>query len=84
MQLPILLEGQVYYNPELNEYLVITRKRGETISYQGVGFKGMAEDEVFLARFQPVDPIDLMNDEKKQLLSFCRDQVDLKVGFIQD
>lgn len=87
---PIILEGQVYYDETKNSYLVVTARKGEMVSYTGQpfngcpGFRGKLEDEQFIERFQPVDPIDLTPEEKRELLSFCHSQVDLKVGFIRE
>ncbi len=81
---PILLEGQLYYDEEKNEYLVITRNRGGVISYSGPGFRGQLEDEIFLDRFQPVDPADLNDGELDLLLSFCPANTNAKVGFIKE
>lgn len=80
----IVLAGQVYFDDPKNAYLVVQRKVGEVVVYQGHGFRGMLEDEVFLDRFQPVDPADLTADEAEQLLSFCPEGTTLKIGFIND
>lgn len=80
----IILAGQVYYDEPKNEYLVVQRKMGEVVVYQGRGFRGMMEDEVFLDRFQPVDPADLTAAEVDFLVGFCAEGTTLKVGFIND
>jgi hypothetical protein len=81
---PILLEGQLYYDEEKNEYLIITRNRGGVISYSGPGFRGQLDDEVFLDRFQPVDPADLDDGELNMLTAFCSPNTTAKVGFIKE
>lgn len=87
---PIILEGQVYYDESKNSYVVVTQKKGEMISYTGqpskgnLGFRGRLEDEQFIERFQPVDPIDLDLDERRELLSYCQPGTTLKVGFIKE
>ena len=87
---PIILAGQVYYDEEKNAYLVVTKKVGEVISYAGQayagcpGFRGKLEDEEFILKFQPVDPADLTQDERCELLAFCAPETTLKVGFIKE
>jgi hypothetical protein len=87
---PIILEGQVYYEEARNSYLVVTKRRGETICYAGppskgvLGFRGMLEDEQFVERFQPVDPVDLSETEKAELLALCGPGTSLKIGFIKE
>jgi hypothetical protein len=78
----IILAGQVYYDSEKNEYLVVRRKRGEVVSYAGRGFCGMLEDNVFISKFQPVDPQDLTAEESDYLVGFCDAGAVLKIGFI--
>lgn len=80
----IILPGQIYFDDEKNEYLIVQRRKGETISYSGHGFKGMLEDEVFLERFQPVDPVDLSAGELQGLIDLCPAGTTAKVGFIAD
>lgn len=86
---PILLEGQVYYDVNSNSYLVITKRNGEMVKYEGqpyegnIGWRGNMEDIDFIERFQPVDPVDLTDEEAEQLLSFCDDKTTLKIGYIQ-
>lgn len=80
--LPIILEGQMYYDEEKNDYLVVTKKNGESITYQGQGFKGMLEDEIFVSKFQPVDPLDLTKTESAYFKDLCNNE--LKTGFIQE
>lgn len=80
----IILAGQVYLDDDKNSYLIVTRKHGEVVSYSGTGFKGMLEDEVFIDRFQPVDPVDVSVEELDALLDFCAPGTSVKVGFIKD
>jgi len=80
----IILTGQIYLDSDKNSYLVVTRKLGEVVSYAGCGFKGMLEDEVFIGRFQPVDPLDVEKQELDTLLAFCSTGTSAKVGFIKD
>lgn len=80
----IILPGQIYLDGEKNSYLIVTRKRGEVVSYVGYGFSGMLEDEVFVDRFQPVDPVDVEKEELDTLLAFCAVGTSAKVGFIKD
>lgn len=81
---PIILQGQVYFDDPKNLYLVVTKRQGEMISYSGNGFKGILEDEEFIERFQPVDPVDLSADETEELLTLCPPGVSLKIGFIKE
>lgn len=81
---PIILQGQVYYDSEKNDYLVVYNRKGEMIYYKGVGFSGVMEDVDFIERFQPVDPDDLTGDEMTQLRSFCTPNTVLKTGFIKE
>lgn len=83
-KLPIVLAGQVFFDDEKNDYLVVTYARGDVISYSGHGFKGMLDIDIFIDRFQPVDPEDLTDTEKTQLLSLCSGETVLKMGFIKD
>ncbi len=82
MNAAIILEGQVYYDEEKNDYLVVTANNRGVISYSGHGFRGLLGDDAFIERFQPVDPADLTPAEEQQLLSFCRPGTQLKIGFI--
>lgn len=80
----IILPGQIYLDSDKNSYLVVTRKHGEVVSYVGCGFKGMLEDEVFIGRFEPVDPADVEKEELDLLLANCSPGTSAKVGFIKD
>lgn len=82
--LPIVLEGQIYYDETKNDYLVVTRNRGGLVSYAGQGFRGQMADEDLVERFQPVDPIDVLPEEQRQLLDLCQPGTTLKVGFIRE
>jgi hypothetical protein len=80
----IILAGQLYLDEEKNTYLIVTKTKGEVISYQAPGFKGQLEVEVFLDRFLPVDPTDVSVDEISGLLEFCQPGIHARVGFIKD
>jgi hypothetical protein len=80
----IILAGQVFFDDEKNEYLVVKRKQGEVVCYNGRGFSGMLEDEIFLTKFQPVDPEDLTVAEADFLIGLCIEGTTLKIGFIND
>lgn len=79
---PIILPGQIYLNQEVNEYIVVVRNNRGTITYEGIGIRGMIDDEMLLDRFPPVDPADLEPHELAELQQFLADE--LKVGFIRD
>jgi hypothetical protein len=81
----IILAGQVYFDDDKNDYLVVKRKQGEVVCYAGRGFRGMLEDEVFLQKFQPVDPEDLTVAEVEFLKDLLpTDTIPLSTGFIND
>lgn len=79
--IPIILPGQLYLNVELNEYLIVTQNHLGQIFYEGVGFRGQAEDQTFIERFQPVDPEDVEEAELKELIAFCPEGTCTLVGF---
>ena len=82
---PVIVQvGQLYYDEEKNEYLIVTRHQGDTTTYYGVGFRGMLETDTLLERFQPVDPADVAQDELEVLLAFCPAGTEAKVGYIKD
>jgi hypothetical protein len=81
-RLPLIRSGQVYLNEDLNEYLIVTSNQLGQVSYEGVGFKGQAEDLLFIERFKPVDPADVDSDELTELLSFCAEGAQALTGFI--
>ena len=78
----IVVAGQVYLNPKINEYLVITKTNQDQVSWRGVGFRGTAVSEVFLEEYQPVDPQDLDDAERKSLVSFYNGE--LLMGCIEN
>jgi hypothetical protein len=80
----IILPGQLYLDEEKNCYLIVSRRKGEMITYQGFGFVGMIDDETFIERFQPVDPADVEADELTALVALCPNGVQPVVGFIKD
>lgn len=79
---PLILAGQVYLNADLNEYLIVTSNNRGQIFYEGIGFKGQAEDMAFIERFGPVDPVDVEPDELEELLRSCPKGTHPQVGFI--
>ena len=81
---PIILVGQVYLQEELNEYLIVTNNARGQITYAVKGFKGHAEDQSFIERFNPVDPIDVEAAEIAQLLSHCPVNTKASTGYISD
>jgi hypothetical protein len=80
---PIIIPGQVYLHPQLNEYLVVTRATRGDIQFKGPGFSGMNEVELFLERFGPVDPADLDEAECNALLVLLNTPCKLSVGWVQ-
>lgn len=85
----ILLPGQVYFDSDANSYLVITKKKGEMVSYRCqpsaglISRYGQMEEVELVRQFPPVDPLDLTPEETKELLSYCDESVkELKIGFI--
>lgn len=81
---PIILGGQLYLDTRKNAYLIVTKTRAGTISYSGIGFKGMLEDEQFILRFLPVDPADVANDELDGLIDLCPDGTQPRIGFFRE
>lgn len=80
---PIIVPGQVYLNPTVNEYLVVTKATRGDIQFRGPGFNGMNEVELFLDRFGPVDPNDLTVHETEMLLSLLnKPGVQLSIGWV--
>lgn len=79
---PLIVPGQVYLNAALNEYLIVTANYRGHILYEGVGFRGQAEDTTFIEQFAPVDPADCTELELEELLSFCGPDVKPSVGFV--
>ena len=78
---PIISVGQVYLHPA-NEYLVVTKVNRGDIGFQGPGFTGMHEVELFLERFGPVDPADLTEAEQAVLLALV-DNKPLIIGWVE-
>lgn len=78
---PLILAGQVYLNPKVDEYIVVVRNKGGKIYFRGHGIFGTAEDEEFLEAYPPVDPDDIDNDECEFLLSHCPELSSLLVAF---
>ena len=81
---PLIVPGQIYLNTDVNEYLIVTANYRGHILYEGVGFRGQAEDTTFIERFPPVDPADIDKLELAELLSFCGDDVQPSTGFIAE
>lgn len=81
---PLILAGQVYLNDELNEYLIVTKSNRGQINYRGNGFCGQFEDHEFIEKFEPVNPVDIDEDELKDLLFMCPDGTEAKIGFIME
>jgi hypothetical protein len=79
---PMIHAGQLFLSEELNEYLIVTKSARGQISYAGAGFKGHSEDQTFIERFKPVDPIDVSVDEIAGLLSLCAPGTRASTGFI--
>ncbi len=80
----IILAGQMFYDQEKDDYLIVTKHQGDLTRYAGYGFRGQLETEMFLDRFQPVDPADVPADELQIYLQFCPPETSAKVGFIKD
>lgn len=83
-QMPILVTGQLYLCTELNDYAIVTRNNRNQISYSGRGFKGQADSEIFVERFEPVDPADVDDTDLTFLSSLCPDGTLISTGFIVD
>ena len=84
LRAPMISVGQLYYNEDLNEYLVVTKNERGQVRYAGTGFFGHSEDQSFIERFKPVDPRDLTDAETVSLLVLLPDGTRLQTGFIQD
>jgi hypothetical protein len=82
MRTPIIVPGQVFLHTNLNQYLVVVEARQGEIRFKGVGFAGMNDVSVFLERFEPVDPVDLLPHEAQELLTLVRPGVNLSVGWV--
>ena len=78
---PLVQEGQVYLNANLNDYLVVVKASAGHVYYAGKNFKGQQEVEDFVARFKPVDP-DLLDAEEIAALQIYT-PVTLKMGWVE-
>lgn len=81
---PLIVTGQIYLHADLDEYMIVTRNKSGLVYYCGDGFKGSSDDQVFIERFQPVDPEDVCPIELQGLLNFCPEGTFAKVGYIID
>jgi hypothetical protein len=79
---PIIVAGQVYLHPDLNEYLVVVKANQGEIKFKGRGISGVNDLEMFLERFGPVDPADLTTDEVQQLQGLLNSNVALSTGWV--
>lgn len=78
----LIAEGQLYFNDELNEYLVVTSADRGMVCYAGPGFSGRRDHHEFLDLFQPVDPVDLTAAEASTLTALSHSG-ELKIGVTQ-
>lgn len=74
--------GQVYFNEDADDYLVVTKNERGQVQYIGHGFFGHSEDQSFIERFKPVDPEDLTASERLTLISLAPQGTKLQTGFI--
>lgn len=81
---PLITDGQLYLNEQLNEYLIVTQNNRGQISYAGHGYTGQANDDNFIARFKPVDPVDVSTAELQELLSLCKPGTVPLTAYISD
>lgn len=81
---PLIIAGQVYLSPKLNEYLVVTSNVGGYISYSGFGFMGKMDDDDFIETFPPVNPADLSEKEIQELTERLAPGVTLTTGFYNE
>lgn len=81
---PLITVGQIYLNPMVNEYLIVTKNNRGQVFYSGKGFRGQSEDETFLDRFPPVDPADVEPQELRDLLEFVPIGTRPTTGFIRE
>jgi hypothetical protein len=79
---PIISVGQVYLHADLNEYLVVTKSTRGLIQFKGTSFSGMNDVELFLERFGPVNPEDLLEEEATALKVLLPCGTDLLVGWV--
>lgn len=80
---PIIIPGQVYLHTQFNEYAVVTKATRGDIQFKGPGFGGMNEVQLFLQRFEPVDPADLDLEEEALLKGLLGSSVELSVGWVK-
>lgn len=81
---PLITEGQVYLNTDLNEYMVVTHVNRSQVSYMGRGFRGQADSFAFIEQFQPVNPTDLSSVEIDALFEFVPNLDELKIGYLEE
>ena len=79
---PMIAVGQVYLQADLNEYMIVTKNARGQVTYAGKGFVGHAEDQSFIERFQPVNPVDVDSEEIDSLLNLCPPNTRASTGFI--
>lgn len=80
----IIVPGQVYLHTEVNEYIVVTKVNRDTVFFKGPGLSGHNYIEVFIKRFQPVNPEDLTNDEYVVLSQLLTTPTALSSGWVND
>lgn len=81
---PIIVAGQVYLHTELDEYVVVIKAKCGEIQYKAEKFCGQNDVELFLTRFEPVDPINLKQEEHELLLKLLdKPSVPLSIGWVQ-
>lgn len=78
----IIAPGQVYLHAEVNEYIVVTKVNRDTIFFKGPGLSGHNYSDVFISRFQPVNPHDLTADEYQLLTDLLAVPVSLSSGWV--
>jgi len=76
--------GQIYLDEEKNTYVTVIRRRPDQVQYAGPGFRGQMDEEKFLNRFPPVDPVDVSQEELDYLISLCPPGTEAKVGYIKE
>ena len=78
---PIISVGQVYLHDMLNEYFVVAHSNQGHITFKGKGFSGIHDVDLFLEKFGPVNPTDLEEDERIELLGLINEP--LLVGWVE-
>lgn len=81
---PVITVGQLYLNEPLNEYLIVTKNNRGQVHYSGKNFKGHSEDQSFVERFKPVDPIDVDHNELQELLKLAPPNTTARTGLVLD